>query len=165
MTPKVEDFTFVTEIDDRRVVESLFRRKFNDAPPDVPHHVVTFYRAGEIDYVPASYVHFRPFGDIILVGGAATDGRAIARMSDAERDAVKSSGGLYLAALRWAFARYARECEAFFGYCGDPRAYEVDVAAGFRDTPHPHLIVNFHKPLHEVMQRALIAKAHAIGSF
>ena len=62
-------------------------------------------------------------------------------------------------------ARFAPRCEAFFGYCGDARAEEVDLANGFRKTGHPHLLVNFHKPLHEVMQRALIAKAAAIGPF
>ena len=47
----------------------------------------------------------------------------------------------------------------------DARAEEVDLANGFSKTQHPHLLVNFHKPLHEVMQRALIAKAFAIGPF
>jgi hypothetical protein len=41
----------------------------------------------------------------------------------------------------------------------------VNLQAGFCNTGHPHLLVHFHKPQHEVMQRALIAKAAAIGPF
>lgn len=161
----LEAFIRITEVDDWRIPQPLFQRKFRADPPQVPHHIVSLYRAPDGALWPASYVHFRPFGDIYLVGGAATDGSVLARMCDAEREAVKASGGLYLQALRWAFAHYADRCDAYFGYCGDRRAYEVDVAAGFVDTEHEFLIAHWHKPLHDTVRRALVAKAHALGAF
>lgn len=160
-------FITMVEVDDGPfAIGALFKRKFGDAPPDVPHHNVAFYRDAEGALHPATYAHYRPLGDLYLVGGACTDGAVLRRMSEAERSAVTTSGGLYLHLLRWAFARYADRCEAYFGYCGDPRAYEVDIAAGFVDTDHPKLLAHWHRPeQHEVLRRALIAKAHAIGPF
>ena len=159
------DFVLITEIDDARIAAPIFRRKFGGAPPDVPHHIVSFYRSEDGALWPASYVHFRPFGDIYLVGGASTDGDVVRRMSEAERADLAASGGLYLNALRWAFAHYADRCDAYFGYCGDARAWDVDMAAGFVPTGHDKLIARWHKPLHENVRRALVAKAHALGPF
>ena len=113
----------------------------------------------------AGYLHLMPFGDTILVGGGCTDGNVLRILSPARSDAVNAAGGILLHLLRHAFANYGDRCEAFLGYCGDPRAEEVDLRAGFVKTQHPHLLVHFHKPRHEVMQRALIAKGAAIGAF
>jgi hypothetical protein len=164
--PTFDDFILVTEVDrGPSFAGHIFQRKFKSDPPDFPHHVVTFYRKSWDCMVPFSYVHIRPFGDIYLVGGASTDGRGFELMQPEERDAVKAYGGVYLNALRYAFDKFADRCDAFFGYCGDARAYEVDVAAGFEPTIHDKLIVRWHKPLDEVRRRSLVAKAQAIGPF
>lgn len=165
MTTPAPDFILLSEIDDWRIARPVFQRKFRADPPATPHHVVSFYRAPDGALWPASYVHFRPFGDIYLVGGASTDGDVLRRMTESERAAVQEGGGLYLQALRWAFARYADRCDAYFGYCGDARAWDVDMAAGFEPTGHEKLIARWHKPLHENVRRALVAKAHALGPF
>lgn len=165
MTTLIREFILISEVDDARIVQPIFRRKLGGDPPEVPHHVVSFYRAPDGALWPASYVHFRPFGDICLVGGASTDGDVMRRMRDDEREAVEAAGGLYLQALRWAFAHYADRCDAYFGYCGDARAWDVDMAAGFVATQHDKLIARWHKPLHENVRRALVAKAHALGPF
>jgi hypothetical protein len=143
----------------------LFRRKFAAAPPATEHHVIAFCRSPDGALATLGYAHFMPFGDIVLVGGVCTDGRVIAAMTDTQRAAIDAAGGVYFNLLGFAFARFAGECEAYFGYCGDARAETVNLRAGFARTEHPHLLVNFHKPQHEVMRRALIAKAAAIGPF
>jgi hypothetical protein len=164
--PALQDFILVTEVDRGPAFAGhIFQRKFRENPPDFQHHVVTFYRKSWDQFVPFSYVHIRPFGDIYLVGGASTDGRGFELMSQEERDEVRSNGGVYLNALRYAFAKFADRCDAFFGYCGDPRAYVVDMQAGFEPTMHDKLIVHWHKPLDEVRRRSLVAKAQAIGPF
>jgi hypothetical protein len=63
------------------------------------------------------------------------------------------------------FVRLADACEVYFGYCGDPRAYEVDMQAGFVPTQHDKLIARWHKLLDPARREVLIAKAHAIGPF
>ena len=160
------DGFLVSEVEDGAFFAGhTFARKFGSAPPAMPHHVCAFWRQAPGQLRMLSYAHFMPFGDIVLVGGACTDGEALRAMPAATRDAVMAGGGAFAHVLRHGFARFANECEAFFGYCGDARAEEVDLANGFSKTEHTHLLVNFHKPLHEVMQRALIAKAAAIGPF
>lgn len=156
----------ITEIDDAELLAApLFRRKFADDPPDVPHHLVGIYSTGAGQASVLGYSHMRPFGDIYLSGGSCTDGDAIRAMDPDHREALSGAGGVWLLILKYAFLRYADNCDAFFGYSGDPRALEVAHQAGFVDTEHRHLIVNWHKPLHENFRRALTAKAHALGPF
>ncbi len=159
------EFVSITEVDDVRLGASVFRRKFGTEPPAEPHHVVSFYRAGDGALWPASYVHFRPWHSLMLVGGAATDGTVLRRMTPAEREAITQAGGIYLHALRWAFARFATQCEAYFGYCGDARAMAVDLAAGFEPTGHPHLIVRWHRAVDASRRAALVDQVRAIGAF
>jgi hypothetical protein len=86
-------------------------------------------------------------------------------MSDAHREAIYAAGGVWYLILKYAFAKFADDCDAFFGHCGDPRALVVAEAAGFVKTEHPPIIVNWHKPMHEVFRRALLAKVVALGPF
>ena len=86
---------------------------------------------------------------------------------------VYAMSSLFTAIVFWAILKweheadepYADRCDAYFGHCGDARAYEVDMQAGFEPTGHDQLIVRWHKPLDPVRRRALVAKAHAIGAF
>jgi hypothetical protein len=164
----LQDRLVITEVDAHTsefLVGDLFRRKFGAAPPDVAHHLVALYRDDERGLQIAGYSHMRPFGDIYLSGGSCSDGNVIRRMPQPERDALYGAGGTWFLILEYAFERYADRCDAFFGHCGDARALQVALAAGFELTEHQHLIVHWHKPLHEVVRRALVAKAHAIGPF
>ncbi len=166
MTATLPPFVTCTEVDDGPFfVSGLFRRKFNGEPPAAAHHLLALVRLPSQQLAPACYAHFMPFGDIFLVGGVCTDGEVLRALPEPERLALKHCGGLYLHLLSYGFRRFAGHCEAFFGYCGDARAEEVNLAAGFVHTGHPHLLVHFHRQTHEVMQRALIAKAAAIGPF
>lgn len=159
-------FLSITEVDDGPFfVAELFRRKFGGDPPREGRHLVAFHRDADALLQVAGYAHFRPFDDLILVGGVCTNGAAFARMSAAERDAIAAAGGIYFRILKYGFANLASQCEAFFGYCGDARAEVVNLQAGFRKTGHPYLLAHFHKPQDEAVQRALIAKAAAIGPF
>lgn len=166
MSDRFEDFIRISEVDDGEFFAGdLFRRKFGSAPPAFRHHLVAFCRGDDGLLRTAGYLHLMPFGDTILVGGGCTDGNVLRTLSPARSEAVNAAGGILFHLLRHAFANYGDRCEAFLGYCGDARAEEVDLRAGFVKTQHPHLLVHFHKPLHEVMQRALIAKGAAIGAF
>lgn len=162
----LSDFIVITEVDDARAFfGALFQRKFGDPIPEHEHHIGVFFRTQADAFVPLSYLHFMPFGDIILVGGLCTDGRVFEQMTQQQRTAVRDAGGVMVHALRHAFVHLAAHCDAFFGYCGDPRAYEVDMQAGFEPTAHDKLIARWHKPLDAVRRRSLVAKAHAIGPF
>lgn len=161
-----DSFICVTEVADGPFfATSLFQRKFNDTPPGFPHHIVTFFRESEFSYVPLSYLHFRRHEEVYLVGGGCTDGRGFARMSEQQRERVRASGGPLFNALRYGFARFAGECEAYFGHCGDARAYEVDMAAGFVPTAHQYLLAHWHRPITPARQHELVEKINALGPF
>lgn len=162
----IQPFLTITEIDDADfLIEALFRRKFAAPPPDVGRHLVALYRDAPGSLRLAGYSHMRPFGDVYLSGGSCSEGETIRGMAAEHRDAIQAVGGVWYLILKYAFARYADCCDAFFGHCGDRRALEVATAAGFVGAGHEHLIVNWHKPLHENIRRALVAKVHALGPF
>ncbi|MEO7431359.1 MAG: hypothetical protein ABIR62_04935 [Dokdonella sp.] len=159
-------FLTITEVDDARLlVGDLFQKKFAAPPPDVGRHLAALYRDPEGGLRVAGYSHMRAFGDVYLSGGSCSNGDTIRRMEHAHRDAIHAAGGIWYLILKYAFERYADCCDAFFGHCGDARALAVATEAGFIGAGHPYLIVNWHKPLHENIQRALIAKVQALGPF
>jgi hypothetical protein len=164
--PNLRAFLTITEIDDAELAAgALFRRKFKAPPPDVGRHLVALYRADDGRLDVAGYSHMRPFGDVYLSGGSCSDGETIRRMSEAHREAIQAAGGVWYLILKYAFAKFADDCDAFFGHCGDPRALEVAQVAGFVKTDVAPLIVHWHKPLHDVFRRALLAKVVALGPF
>jgi len=159
-------FLTITEIDDAQFIAGdLFRRKFASPPPPFGRHLVALYGDARNGFRLAGYSHMRPFGDVYLSGGSCSNGETIRAMDPAHRGAIEAAGGVWYLVLKYAFARYADCCDAFFGHCGDRRALEVATAAGFVGAGHEHLIVHWHKPLHENIRRALVAKAHALGPF
>ena len=163
---RLEDVVIITEVDDGPAFAGhIFRRKFAAEIAAFEHHVVAFLRPAEDLFVPANYVHLWLREDLGLIGGASTDGRAFARIDPGAAARIRDAGGLYLQTLRWTFAKFADRCEAFFGYCGDPRAWEVDMQAGFEPTEHPRLIAHWHRPLPPARRAELVARANGFGPF
>lgn len=162
----LRSFLTITEIDNADLlVGDLFRRKFGDPPPGVGRHLVALYRDASGEPHLAGYSHMRPFGDVYLSGGSCSNGETIRRMQPHDLAAVQAAGGIWFLILKYAFAKYADCCDAFFGHCGDRRALEVALAAGFEHAEYEHLIVNWHKPLSAERRRALTEKIHALGPF
>ena len=159
-------FFTITEVDDAHFLAgALFKRKFAAPPPDEGRHLVALYRDADGALHLGGYSHMRPFGEVYLSGGSCSEGATIRLMPPAQREALQAAGGVWFLVLKYAFERYADCCDAFFGHCGDRRALEVATAAGFESAGHEHLIAHWHKPLHPVIRRALVAKVHALGPF
>ena len=146
-------------------ISRLFKEKFGHPAPEHGHGLVCFYRIDWSHFVPLCYTNFLPYDEVILVGGAMTDGSVFRIMPKEHRNKIKQLGGIYYQVLLFAFDYFADDCDAFFGHAGDRRAYEIDLKAGFVQTPHQYLIANFHKPISEERKTALIEKIHAIGPF
>lgn len=165
--PPKPDFLLISEFDDAAsVAGELFARKFGHPIPEWAHDLVAFVRrSSDAALMPVSYAKFMPFGSVILVGGCCTDGRAFAHIDQAQKDALAAAGGVMAQLLRYGFGRFADQCDAYFGYCGDARAWEVDLSAGFEPTGHDKLLVHWHKPLNDQMKRGLVAMAKALGPF
>ncbi|MEW6270497.1 MAG: hypothetical protein AB1689_14495 [Thermodesulfobacteriota bacterium] len=144
---------------------ALFHRKFGDPLPTFGHHIVAFHRRDESTFAVASYLHLWTQGTIGLVGGGCTDGRVLRAMDPRELRLVNEAGGLLRQTLLFCFARFEAGLEAFFGHCGDDRAKEVDLAAGFEETGVPYLLVRPNGALAPARRHELVQQAHAIGPF
>ncbi|MGD9583714.1 MAG: hypothetical protein AB7V26_08665 [Lysobacterales bacterium] len=145
-------------------VRTLFEHRYRSAAPDFPHHVVASV-AGSGAGQPLCYVHFSDFGEVLLGGGACVDQRRLRRVAPELRNALRAAGGAYRATLDWAVRHFAPRYPAIFGYCGDPLAERIDLAAGFVKTDFPHLLVHWTRPLDAAEQSRLIGIAHAFGPF
>ncbi len=164
--PRPFDSLLITSVTDGAYyVNDLFGRKFGGSAPDYGHSVVCFFRKDSSTFMPLCYVHYHPYDEVILVGGGMTDGKVFAHMDNALSSSIRDSGGIFYHVLKFGFDHFKDQCEAFFGYAGDKRAYEVDLKAGFVPTQHQHLIAHFHKPVSESQRVELIEKVHALGSF
>jgi hypothetical protein len=163
---RLAPFIIVAEVErGDRFVHALFSRKFGHAPPDYGHHLVAFYRRADGSFVPVAYLHLLVQGAIGLVGGGCTDGDVVRSMSEDERRMIAESGGLLLQMLRFCFAKFEQGLEAFFGTCGNARAREVDLKAGWVDTGITHLMTRPNRPLDPKRYEELLAQAEALGLF
>lgn len=163
---RLASFISVTEVERGAFfADTLFRRKFGGPPPDFGHHIVAFYRRDASTFLPASYLHLWTQRTIGLVGGGCTDGAVLRSMTDDQRARVAAAGGLLRQTLGYCFARFEAGLDAYFGHCGDARAKEVDLAAGFVETGVRHLLVRPNRLLTAERQRELLAQAQAIGAF
>jgi hypothetical protein len=160
------DCTLITEVSSGAFfADDFFSRSFGENVPPYGHHIVCFYRKSPSHFLPLGYVNFLEYEEVILVGGAVTNGAAFKLVDESHAAQIREAGGVYYQLLVYSFKAFAERCEAYFGYVGDERAYEVDIQAGFEPTGHDRLIVNFHKPLETERKEALIAKMHAVGPF
>jgi hypothetical protein len=166
MSTALDDRFSVCEVSDGRFFAAeIFRRKLGGDLPDHGRHLVAFYRHDATRFTPLGYLNILEHEGQALVGGGSVDGRAFRDMPNDDARRLREAGGVLYALLRYAFERLGDDYEAFFGYCGDARAEEVDLQAGFRHTRHEHLLAHFHRALPEERREALIDSIRAIGPF
>src|SRR6188768_1629535 len=158
--PRVAPFVLVGAVErGDRFVHGLVLRKFAAPPPEFGHHMIAFHARPDGSYLPAAYLHLWKQGPIGLVGGGCTDGHVLRAMSVDEREAVNAAGGLLLQMLGFCFAKFEQDLEAFFGHCGDARAKEVDLRAGFRETRVPFLLARPNRELAPKRAEELLQQA------
>lgn len=164
--PRLAPFLRIEEVaGGGKLASPLFTRKFGAPPPDFGHHLLCFHLRDDGSRAVASYLHLWKQRTIGLVGGGCTDGNVLRAMSPAQRAAVTAAGGLLFHMLGFCFDRFEDGLEAFFGHCGNARAKAVDLAAGFRETGHPHLLIRPVADLSPARAAELLGQARAIGSF
>lgn len=162
---QLREFISIAEIENPTpVIQDLFLRKFGDEPPTFGHHIVAFYVAGP-SRTPISYLHLWTRNRLGYVGGGCTDGRVFKELTELQKNAISAEGGLLRQTLLYCFARHENELDAFFGHCGNARAKEVDLAAGFLETHEEKLLVRWNAELPEHKKHALINEAISIGDF
>lgn len=158
-------FRVVEVSDGRFFAGEIFRRKLGGTLPDYGRHLLAVYRHDPQRFTPLGYLNILGHGSVALVGGGCVDGRAFADIPDQVCRDIRESGGALYRMLRHAFTEMAADFEAFFGYCGDARAEEVDLQAGFRHTRHAKLLANYHRPLSPERRDQLLEEVFALGPF
>lgn len=156
-----------TELDTvQGVANELFGAAFRGAaPPDRGRHFVCMAKMDSGHWGLLCYVHFQPFGDTCLGGGACTDTRLLRRLAPSAFKFMRGVGGPYHHTLRYALTKMSKDFFAFFGHTSDTRATGIDLEIGFRRTPIEHLLIYTPQPLDATLERALIAKIDAVGPF
>jgi len=163
--PDIPDFGVVEVSDGRFLAGEIFARKLGGSLPDYGRHLVAFYRHDPFRFTPLGYLNILPHATVALVGGGSVDGRAFANVPAQAGLDIRDAGGVLYCLLTHAFTAMAADFEAFFGYCGDARAEEVDLKAGFDYTRHPRLLANFHRPVDRSRREQLIDEVFALGPF
>ena len=101
----------VSEVDGvQRLAGRLFAASFRGtSPPDRGRHFVTMAELAPGRWALLCYVHFQPFGDTCLGGGACTDVSLLRELPQSIRDELRAAGGPYAQLLRYALGKMAKE--------------------------------------------------------
>ena len=143
---------------------ALFKRSFQATIPDFPKHFVLLACHPSGRSLTLGYVHFTHQQDMYLGGGMCVNVRALRLLPKHLRAQLNEQGGVAFTMLSAAVSQL-NDCAAVFGYVGHKGAYRIDLAVGFEQTQHPHLIVYWKKPLTAEQQQDIIDQAHQFGPF
>ncbi|MBT8047928.1 MAG: hypothetical protein HKN57_01010 [Xanthomonadales bacterium] len=146
-------------------IDDMFRKAYDHACPDFGQPLVCFYRKNWDHFVPLCFTLFWMHEDVMLNGGSVTNGTGFRHVPKPLSRAIQESEGLFFHILRYGFEYFKDDCEAFFATCGDDRAWEVSMKAGFQPTQYKHLIANFHKPMPDGRKEQMTDRIHELGPF
>ncbi len=104
------------------------------------------------------------YRDTYLEGGLAVQKNFYRRLPKSEFVNFSERGGLAQIIMETA-ALELNDCVAWFGYCGDAKALQVDLRVGFVQLAHPYLIVKWVKELSDLEKHAWVAEITRIGAF
>ncbi len=142
----------------------LFQQSFGDPVPNFPKHFVLLL-SEQGKTLTLGYVHFTHKDKIYLGGGMCVNTRALRQVPKNLRQQLSAQGGVAFVMLSES-VKLLTDCDAVFGHVGHQGAYKIDMAVGFEQTKHPHLIVywqNNNLSNHE--KAALVGAAHDEGAF
>lgn len=162
----IPSFLTISRVDDGPALAgALFKRRFDQQLVRFGDHYVALYRAGEGRFATLGYLHVTAASEIALIGGGCTDNQMLGSMDHAHSAALRASGGVLLHMLLYILETRTNDFEAFFGVCGNPRAYEVLLRIGFKPTPDPKLLIFTNRALGASRTELLIEKAASFMPF
>lgn len=160
------DWLRVVEVSDGSFFCSeLFDMKFGHPVPSWGRHIIAFYRATTGNFLALSYLHFWEQDEAGYIGGGCTDGNVVRNMAECHKESFTSAGGALFFTLRYAFSHFDSNIDAFFGLAENPRARDVDLAAGFEVTNYGNLLIKEARQLSASRRQELIQQAIKIGAF
>ncbi len=133
-------------------------------PPENWRQYVAFYRWSESHFEPVGFCNFIRHGEVYLEGGMCVKNGFYRRLPRHHWQECKSRGGIAQLLMEQA-ATELTDCVAWFGYCGDAMAFEVDKRVGYVETSHPNLIVKWFQQVSADRQKKLVDSIAQIGPF
>jgi hypothetical protein len=133
-------------------------------PPNVWHQYVALYRWSESAIETVGFCNWIRYGDVYLEGGMCVRRDFYRRLPKAHWSDCKARGGIAQVMMQSA-AGDLNDCSAWFGYCGDKKAYIVDARVGYQPTDKKYLIVKWFRDLDISQRRSLIDQVAEIGPF
>jgi hypothetical protein len=103
-------------------------------------------------------------GRVYLGGGMCVSPTFYRRLSREDWRTCRDRGGVAQLLLEAAF-RELDDADGWFGYCGDRKAYAVDVRAGMAPTRYPFLVVKWQPEVRDADRAAIEDEVAAIGPF
>lgn len=128
------------------------------------HQYVAFYKWSETHIEPVGFCNWIRFDEVYLEGGMCVRRNFYRRLSREHWLECKALGGVAQLMMQ-AAERQLNDCDAWFGYCGDKKAFLVDVRAGYVQTPMKYIIAKWFRDISSERQRQLIGKVGLIGPF
>jgi hypothetical protein len=125
---------------------------------------VAFYKRSEQHIEPVGFCNWIRYEDCYLCGGMCVRANFYRNLPREHWLACRGRGGIAQIMLETAFASLT-DCRAWFGYCGDKKAYIVDIRAGYQPTRHRYLIVKWNGEFPEADKRTLEDRIAEIGPF
>ena len=163
----------------RYFAEDLFRESFNSDFPTPPmlstsagvqeaartwHQYVAFYKWSETHIEPVGFCNWIRHDDVYLEGGMCVRRNFYRRLPKDQWAQCKQLGGIAQIVMETA-ATELNDAQAWFGYCGDKKAFIVDSRVGYVPTRHSFLIVKWYRDLSMSQKQALEDKIAVLGPF
>lgn len=133
-------------------------------PPENWWQEVVFYKWSEAHLEPVGFCNWIRYADCYLCGGMCVRSNLYRRLPREHWLACRQRGGVAQIMLETAFHDLT-DCTAWFGYCGDRKAYIVDIRSGYQPTRHPYVIVKWNAALGDAQKRTLEDRIAGIGPF
>jgi hypothetical protein len=128
------------------------------------HQYVAFYKWSETHIEPVGFCNWIRYGDVYLEGGMCVRRNFYRRLPKEHWAECKAVGGVAQIVMETA-ARALTDAEAWFGYCGDKKAFLVDSRVGYMPTRHRFLIVKWLRDLPRYRQEELEDHVAKLGPF
>ncbi len=165
LTSKFPEYFSISEVSDGRYFgEEIIKRKLGVCVPNFGRHVIAFYKHNAKHFTPLGYQHIAEYETVALLGGGSVDGLSFKGIPEAHCDRLREMGGVLYLLLTYVFREYGRQYEAFFGFCGDARAEDVDLRAGFQHTGHPMLLAKYRSDISDDRKNELIHSVLRLGN-
>jgi hypothetical protein len=133
-------------------------------PPEVWRQYVALYKWPDGRIETVGFCNWIRYEEVYLEGGMCVRSGFYRRLPREHWQSCKGDGGVAEIMMRSA-ALELTDCTAWFGYCGDKKAYIVDMRVGYEPTKKAYLIAKWSRETDAATKDALIDKIARIGPF